>query len=188
MIKLLYIDLETTGTKHWRNGIHQISGCIEIDNEVKQVFDFKVKPYPTALIEHEALVVGNITQEQLTTYPEMIDVYNSICKMLGKYVNKFKKTDKFFLVGYNNASFDNQFFRAFFVQCQDNYFGSWFWSNSIDVMVLAAEYLKDKRHEMTDFKLKTVAVFMGIPVDESKLHDSSYDIELTRTIYKKITA
>lgn len=185
-MKLCFIDLETTGVKHWRNGIHQISGCIEINGEVRESFDYKVKPFHACDIEDEALAVGGITREQLSTYEDMRQVYSKICKMFGKYVDKFKKTDKFFLVGYNNASFDNQFFRAFFVQCQDNYFGSWFWSNTIDVMVLAAEYLKDKRHEMIDFKLKTVAAYMGIPIDETKLHDATYDIDLTRSIYKKI--
>lgn len=187
-MKYCFIDLETTGVKHWRNGIHQISGCIEIDSQVKEIFDFKVRPYHSAVIEHEALVVGGVTKEQVLAYPEMKSVYKEICAMLGKYVDKYKKTDKFFLVGYNNASFDNQFFRAFFVQCNDDYFGSWFWSSSIDVMVLASEYLKDKRSEMVDFKLKTVAAYLGIPVDESKLHEAGYDIELTRSIYKKITS
>lgn len=186
-MKLLFFDLETTGTLHWRNGIHQISGMIEIGGEVKETFDFKVRPNPACTIEDEALAVGNVTREQVNSYPEMKKVYADVCAMLSKYVDKFKKADKFFLVGYNNASFDNQFFRAFFVQCHDNYFGSWFWSNSIDVMVLAAEHLKEKRAQMTDFKLKTVARFMGIEIDETKLHDAIYDIDLTRNIYKKIT-
>lgn len=30
-MKLLFYDLETTGIKYWRNGIHQISVGIEID-------------------------------------------------------------------------------------------------------------------------------------------------------------
>lgn len=35
-MKLLFYDLETTGIKYWRNGIHQISGEIVIDGEVKE--------------------------------------------------------------------------------------------------------------------------------------------------------
>lgn len=186
MPKLLYYDLETTGVMHWRNGIHSIGGCIEIDGEVKESFDYKVKPHPKCVIEDEALAVGNVTRELIACYPEMKEVYSNLCTMLSKYVNKYNKLDKFFLVGYNNASFDNHFFRAFFVQNNDNYFGSYFWSSSIDVMVLAAEHLKDKRHEMENFQLRTVAKFMGIDVIESKLHDAGYDIELTRFIYKTI--
>ena len=39
-IKLLFFDLETTGLSSTENGIHQISGCIEIDGMEKEVFDF----------------------------------------------------------------------------------------------------------------------------------------------------
>lgn len=186
-MKAFYFDVETTGVKHWKNGIHQISGLIEIDGEIKEEFDFKVKPYKDAIIEDTALEIGKVTREQILSYHEMFEVYSDIIKMLGKYVNKFDSKDKFFLIGYNNSSFDNNFLRAFFVQLHDNYFGSWFWSNSIDVMVLAAEKLKEQRHEMENFKLHTVAKFLGISVEDDKLHDGIYDIKLTREIYKIIT-
>lgn len=187
MLKCCFIDLETTGTKFWRSGIHQISGLIEIDGTIKKTFDYKVKPHPDCTIEDEALRVGNVTREMIASYPDMNLVYDDIVKMLGRYVNKYSKTDKFFLVGYNNASFDNAFFRAFFVQNGDQYFGSWFFSSCLDVMVLAAEYLKERRHEMENFQLKTVAKYLGIEVDESMLHNSLYDVQLTRQIYKIIT-
>jgi DNA polymerase-3 subunit epsilon len=54
-------------------------------------------------------------------------------------------------------------------------------------MVLASEYLLEKRVAMENFKLMTVARAVGIEIDESKLHDAQYDIELTRTIYKIVT-
>ena len=186
MAKLFFYDLETTGLKFWKNGIHQISGCIEIDGDVKEEFNFHVKPNPACVIEDEALDVSGVTLEQINAYPDMNVVYNQVKMMLSKYVNRYNKYDKFFLVGYNNAPFDNQFFRAFFVQNNDNYFGSYFWSSAIDVMVLAANHLKSTRHTMEDFKLKTVANTLGVTVDESKLHDALYDIYLTRAIYRKI--
>lgn len=186
MAKLFFYDLETTGLKFWKNGIHQISGCIEIDGDVKEEFNFHVKPNPACVIEDEALDVSGVTLEQINAYPDMNVVYNQVKTMLSKYVNRYNKYDKFFLVGYNNAPFDNQFFRAFFVQNNDNYFGSYFWSSAIDVMVLAANHLKSTRHTMEDFKLKTVANTLGVTVDESKLHDALYDIYLTRAVYRKI--
>lgn len=45
-MKLLFYDLETTGTMYWRNGIHQLSGMVVINGEVKETFDFKVQPNP----------------------------------------------------------------------------------------------------------------------------------------------
>ena len=187
MAKLFLFDLETTGVNPGKNGIHQISGEIIIDGISKEKFDFKVRPNPQAIIEQAALDVAGVTKEQILAYPPMSEVYSKFTAMLAKYVDKFKPTDKFFLVGYNNASFDNQFLRGFFLQNGDNYFGSWFWSNSIDVMVLASQSLMDKRAGMENFKLATVAKAFGIEVAEEKLHDASFDIYLTKRIYELIT-
>jgi len=185
-MKLLYFDLETTGTNPGKNGIHQISGMIEIDGVVKEEFDFHVQPNPRAIIEDAALAVGGVTREQIMSYPAMNVVYNQFVTMLSKYVDKFNTKDKFFLVGYNNAAFDNQFLRGFFLQNGDNYFGSWFWSNSIDVMVMATIALSSRRTTMENFKLSTVAATMGIEVKADELHNAMYDIYLTRGIYLKI--
>lgn len=183
MEKLFYYDLETTGTRFWKNGIHQISGAIKVDGEIKERFDFKVRPFEKAVIEEEALKVAGVTMEQVMAYPSMREVYSKLTSMLSKYVDKFNKKDKFHLVGYNNASFDNPFFRAFFVQNNDNYFGSWFWSDSIDVMVMASNKLRNVRHELTDFKQATVAKYLGIEIDETKLHDAEYDIDVCMKIF-----
>jgi DNA polymerase III subunit epsilon len=186
MEKLFFYDLETTGTKFWKNGIHQISGAIVIDGEIKEVFDFKVRPNESAIIDEEALKIANVTKEQIMAYPSMQEVHSKIIKMLSKYVDKFNKKDKFHLAGYNNASFDNPFFRAFFVQNNDVYFGSWFWSDSIDVMVLASYKLRNVRHELVDFKQSSVAKYLGIEIDEKKLHDAEYDIEICLKILKSL--
>lgn len=185
-MKIFLYDLETTGVNHWRHGIHQISGMIILENEIKETFNFKVQPNPNAKIEKEALEIGNVTLEQIMSYPSMNVVYRQINDMLSKYVNKFNKHDKFHLMGYNINSFDNHFFRAFFVQNNDNYFGSWFWSDSIDVMVLATNKLKGERHKMENFKQSTVAKYMGIEVEDDKLHDAMYDVELCYKIYQSI--
>lgn len=184
-MKRFFFDLETTGLNPAKNGIHQISGMIEIDGEIKETFNFKVAPNPKAIIEQEALYIAGVTEMQILAYPKMEVVYKQLIEMLSKYVDKFDKKDKFTLIGYNNCSFDNQFLRGFFLQNNDDYFGSWFWSNSIDVMVIASQYLEPVRHKMVDFKLKTVAKQMGIIVDETKLHDALYDVELTKEIHKR---
>jgi len=195
MAKIVFFDIETTGVMHWKNGIHQLSGCIAIDGEVVDKFNYKVAPNPKAIIEAEALAVGNVTIEQVQKYAPMGEVFDKFESLLSKRVDKFNKTDKYFLAGYNNASFDNPFLRAWFKQnaktekeaAYGNYFGSYFWSSSIDVMVLASQHLLDIRHTMVDFKLKTVATALGIAIDETKLHDAEYDIFLTMEIYKIVT-
>lgn len=186
-MKILFYDIETTGTRFWKNGIHQLSGEIVIDNEVKETFDFKVRPNPKALIEQAALDVAGVTKEQILQYEPMHDVYTKFTELLSKYVDRYNKNDKFYLAGYNNAQFDNQFLRAWFVQNEDQYFGSWFWSNSIDVMVLATQYLLDKRDTMVNFKLSTVAAACGVDVEPEQLHDALYDITLTKKVYDAVT-
>lgn len=182
-MKVLFFDLETTGTLVNKHGIHQLSGSVVIDGETKESFDLRVQPNPKAEITQEALDVAGVTKEQILAYPPMGEIYRKFTAMLDKYVSKYDKKDKFFLAGYNNASFDNQFLRAWFLQNNDKYFGSYFWSNSIDIMVMATPYLAPKRAEMENFKQGTVAKTLGIQVDDSKLHDALYDIEICRAIY-----
>lgn len=183
MSKLFFYDLETTGTNPGRHGIHQISGEIVIDGKTVETFDFKVQPNPKAQIEDAALAVGGVTREQIMAYPPMGQVYTQLVAMLSKYVDKFDKTDKFHLVGYNNRGFDDNFLRGFFLQNGDKFFGSFFWADSIDVLVLASTFLADHRAELQNFKLATVADFLGIDTTAGKLHDASFDIFVTKAVF-----
>ncbi|MDL2222312.1 3'-5' exonuclease [Parabacteroides sp. OttesenSCG-928-N08] len=185
-MKLLFFDLETTGILYWKNGIHQLSGEIVIDGKSRESFNYRIQPHPKSIIDDAALRVAHVTREQIQGYPPMQQVYREFTDMLGKYVDKFDKKDKFFLVGYNNSSFDNNFLKAFFVQNGDDFFYSWFWVNSIDVMVLASHHLMQKRHLMPDFKLETVANTLGIQTKRERLHDAEYDIYLTKEIYYRL--
>ena len=185
-MKILFFDLETTGTNPGRHGIHQISGQVVVDGETKEEFNFFVQPNPKAQIEEEALQVCNVTREQILNYPPMKKIYDQLIDILSRYVDRYNKNDKFFLAGYNNSSFDNNFLRGFFLQNNDKYFGSWFWSNSIDVMILATPFLAEKRTEMPDFKQATVAKYLGVNVNDTLLHDANYDLALCREIYNKV--
>ena len=181
-MKELFIDVETTGLDENKNAIHQISGAVVIDGVEMETFDFNVRPFKGAIINKQALNVGGVTMDQLRSYPEARSVYLEFIKILDRYVSKYDSKDKFFFFAYN-AAFDNKFVRAFFLQNGDKYFGSYFWSGTIDVMVLALEYLKKSRHLMNNFKLMTVAKFLQIEVDETKAHDSLYDIVITKKVY-----
>lgn len=187
-MKKFFYDLETTGLDYKENAIHQISGCIEVDGSVKEYFNIKLRPFEGAVITPEALTTCNLTEEQIMGYQSPEDGFGELMRILAKYVNKYDKKDKFFLIGYNNNSFDNNFLRTFYERHSgDKYFYSWFWVNSIDVMVLAAEHLAEKRHLMENFKLMTVSKEVGLSVIEEKLHDAEYDINLTRDVYRILT-
>ncbi len=185
-MKILFFDLETTGTQSDKHGIHQLSGSVVINGEVKETFDLHVQPHPGAVIEQGALDVAGVTQEQIMAYPPMPVVYGQFINIISKYDDRYNKTDKFFLAGYNISNFDNPFLRAWFGHNGDKYFGSYFWPNCLDVMVLATPFLLEQRPQMMNFKQGNVAKTLGIPVDDTKLHDALYDIEICKSIYDKV--
>lgn len=186
MAKIFFYDLETTGVLVHRHSIHQISGIIEIDGQEVETFNFKVRPHPKCIYDPTAMEIGGVTEDQVKAYPDMKTVHAALLKVLEKYVDKYDKKDKMFLCGYNNASFDNNFFREWFRQNGDEYFGSWFWANPLDVYVLATQYFLKERHKMDEFKLRTVARRIGLDVQDDKLHDALYDVQLTRDMYNLI--
>lgn len=186
IIKFFY-DVETTGVKVNRHSIHQIAGVIEVNDEVVETIDIKTRPNPKAEILDEAMDKGGVTKEQILAYPPMEEMYKKLLKILGKYVDRYNPREKIYLVGFNNRNFDDGFLRAWFEQNGDNYFNSWFWPNSLDALVQATEYLLDRRVNMPNFQLKTVAKQLGLAVEEDRLHEGGYDVELTRSIYRIVT-
>lgn len=178
MSKRFYVDTETTGTDYRVHGIHQISGIIEIDGVIKEKFDFKLKPFDGCLIDQDALDKCNVKLEDILQYPDEHEVYNFLSLIIYRYINKFDKTDKFLFVAYN-ANFDNQFLQQFWYRNKDEFYNSLFYGNILDVMVIATEYFEPIRGEFENFKLMTVAKQLGIVIEEEKLHNAVYDIEIT---------
>ena len=181
-MKQYFCDLETTGTDPAKHGIIQIAGAIVIDGEMKETFDWKVRPLRGDMVSPEACKVTGVTIEQMREFPEAPVVFGQLLELLNRYVDKFNKKDKFFFVGFN-STFDDDFLRRFWEKNGDVYYGSWFWWPSIDVAVLAANKLGDARAGMPNFKLTTVAEYLGIKA-EGSAHDAGYDIELTRKLYE----
>ena len=203
MYKVFYYDVETTGLDTKLCSVHQISGAIEVGGEVKEYFDFRLSPLLTGIERYNdgkqwakrtfdkqhsdfALSMTGKTLDELIADGESASVVaKSIISIMSKYVDQYDKYDKFFLCGFNNRKFDDNVIRQFFDDVDYNWFGSWFWSNTCDVSVMATEALKNVRPSMESFKLSSVARELGIDVDESRLHDSKYDIELTIEVRKR---
>ena len=186
-IKIFY-DLETTGINHKQNSIHQLAGLIEIDGEIVEEFDIRARPHPKAKVSEKALEVSGTTMEQLESYQSQKEAHFEFTAMLRSYVNRFDKRDKAFLVGYNNRHFDDFFLRTLFEINGDSYFGAYFWVPTFDTMILAGQFLEYCRPKMKDFKLKTVAEYLGlVEKDSDKWHDALFDVKVTREIYKTVT-
>ena len=186
IIKVFY-DLETTGTDERKHSIHQISGIVEVNEEVVELFDIKTRPHPKAQIESGALAVSGKTVDDIMNYQDMKEAYKEYKSIILKYIDPYDKFQKAWNIGFNNRGFDDKFLRAWFRQNGDDFIGSLFWTDTLDVMVLASEYLIHRRSKMPSFKLKRVALELGILVDPSRLHDAQYDIYLTREIYRIVT-
>ena len=186
---IMYYDLETTGLQPLVNGIHQIAGIIEIDGNVKEEFNINMRPSEFHIIEPEALATSNLTLDDIMNNPySQEEGFSEFARILSKYVNPYVKAtekDRIFRVGYNSASFDNNFLQQFFKNNnQDRSFFSFFYTDSPDVMVLCSDRFIDERRSFDNFKLSTLARRFGLPVNESRLHEALYDVELTRMVYK----
>ena len=55
-----------------------------------------------------------------------------------------------------------------------------------DVYALAVECLHPFRDDIKDFKLQTVAKYLGIQVVEDSLHNATYDVHLTIQVYVEL--
>jgi DNA polymerase-3 subunit epsilon len=179
-MKLIFIDVETTGLDHKKNAIIQLAGIIRIDGRIKDRFNYKMQPHKEATIDvNEQLAMRYRTKQETG--------FKKFKKLLEKHVNPYNKKDKFYFVAYN-SKFDENFLRAWFLRNDDKYFGSYFWNPSLDVMQLALRdvMLKGERHELDNMKLGTVCKHYGIRVKEDDLHDAAYDIKITKDLYNKI--
>lgn len=186
MIKLFY-DTETTGVDHRKHSIIQLGGLIERDGEVLEEFSYRIRPHEKAILDPTALRINKTTEEEVMSYPHMQGVLKDFMAMLGKYIDRFDRTEKMTLVGFRNMAFDDLFLRKWFELCGNSFFGSYFWSNSVDVSALASEYLLDRRPAMASFKLHRVAQEVGLVFDKEELHEALEDARLTREVYNIVT-
>lgn len=180
--KLLFTDTETTGLDPDKNGIHEISGIIEIDGEVKEKFQLFVSPFKNDIIEKEALDVTGVRVEKIKGYPSPEKAFKELIKIMEKYIDRYDKNDKFFFMAYNSP-FDDQFLRSFFKKNHNNYYGSWF-RKDICIMRLAAHYLMNNDIILPSYSQISVATYLGIAQEDEKgWHTASYDVDIAKKIY-----
>lgn len=186
MLKIFHFDEETTGDDHKRNAIHQLAGCIEVDGVIKEEFDFRVAPYPTAEITQEALDIGKVSLAEIRLYADGLTIIRQLCNLIERHIDTSNYNDKLFLAAYGGAHFDSPFLKEFFIQNGCGKFKTYFWSTVIDPMVLAANALRYERTNMQNFKLETVAKRFNIDVDIAQLHNAAYDWKISRLLLHTI--
>lgn len=185
MKKILWLDIEAADYKTDREGaVHQISIIKDIDGEIVSKKNYFCAPHKGDLINAPSLEVCGKKYDDIIAYPPAIEAFKSI-------VNELHK-DKVWVVGGFNLSYDIPVFTNWWYKCAkelkkwDIKWVDYIYADPLDVRALAIDYFLDKRGEYGSFKLMDVARAIGIEVDESKAHDASYDIEVTREIYYRI--
>ena len=190
MTKLLYVDLETTGIDPFHHGIHQIAAHLYINGRLADRLVMDVRPFPTDVIESKAVAVSDKTVEEIQSESHLLplDAYQQMVTLILRHIDQSNRSDRLFLIGYNNATFDGPFLQYFFEKNRDRNFFTYFWPDLLDVRILAAQYLMKRRQFMENFKLATVTEYLGIPVDRQRLHEAEYDLQLTRWVHLAVCA
>jgi len=178
-MKLLHIDLETSGLDPEKHGVVQIAGIIDIDGEVKETFDIKTQLFQGQLVSREALGITGLTLEQIRQYQDPQSAYRHLYTTLDKYVDRYDKADKFYMVG-QNPQFDYQFLDKFFRNAGDQYLYGYIFYQRIDLIAISALFQVAGMLKVKNLKLETVAKAHGI---EYKKHDALADITTTREIF-----
>ena len=201
MAVILFYDLETTGTNSEKCGIHQISGAFVVNGKIAETFNYYVKPKKGCECSEKAMEMAGHTYEEmmaLDQYQPMEEVFAKIYSRIIYYcggLNEAGKVDwgkKIYTAGFNIHKFDGPFMRQWFLDNGANQAGTpyyeWGWvtSGEIDVMLIAEPVLMKVRSRMKNFKQYSVAMALGIPVQEERLHEAGYDIELCFNIYKTL--
>jgi DNA polymerase III epsilon subunit-like protein len=107
--------------------------------------------------------------------------------VLGAHAVLEDPKDKYFISGYGSEQFDKPFMQDLFIAAGQRIFGDWFYSASLDSMVLAAQVLRSERQNMQNFKLETVARRLNIEVDPQLLHKADYDVCLHYDVYSVLS-
>ena len=185
MNKIIFIDTETGGVNPEKSALIQLSGIIRIDKKDIEKFNFYIKPFENSEVNEKALEVQGRTLEELKTekYIEEKEVYKQFVSLLDKYIDKYDRTDKFVVAGYN-VRFDVDILKAFFQRHGNNFLFSYLDSSMLDPLYsIRLLQIAEVLPVLENNKLETWCKHFGI---ELKAHDSLEDIEATKKLIGKL--
>lgn len=181
-MKIFYCDVETTGLDPKVHEVVQLSYLIEIEGKLQGEGNLWIRPRRLDMVSPDALRIAGKTIEDLKGYPLGVHAYKELTKVLGRYIDKFNRADKFVWAG-QNARFDMDFVRAFFVDQGDQYFGSWFESQPTDLISVARFCSMGGLLTFPNYKLQTICETLGVDL---KPHDALDDVRATRKCLKAL--
>lgn len=185
MNKIIFIDTETGGVNPEKSALIQLSGIIRINKKDIEKFNFYIKPFENSEVNEKALEVQGRTLEELKTdkYVEEKEVYKQFINLLDKYIDKYDRTDKFVVAGYN-VRFDVDILKAFFQRHRNNFLFSYLDSSMLDPLYsIRLLQIAEILPVLENNKLETWCKHFGI---ELKAHDSLEDIVATKKLIGKL--
>lgn len=179
-----WIDIETTGLDSNISALVQLTMFVYVNDRLHDKYNFTFRPFPGDKVTKKALESTGHTIKSLMALDEPILSFSKYKGAMGRYVNPYDRNSKMMFYAYN-AQFDYQFLTNWAkVKMSFPFIPSYFWWPPVDVASIVADRRKDLVEKLDNFKLSTVAQGLNIAVDEGKLHDAEYDIELTRAVYE----
>lgn len=185
MNKIIFIDTETGGVNPEKSALIQLSGIIRIDKKDVEKFNFYIKPFENSEVNEKALEIQGRTLDELKTekYIEEKEVYKQFINLLDKYIDKYDKTDKFIVAGYN-VRFDVDILKALFQRHGNNFLFSYLDSSMLDPLYsIRLLQIAGILPVLENNKLETWCKHFGI---ELKAHDSLEDIVATKKLIGKL--
>jgi DNA polymerase-3 subunit epsilon len=189
--KLLWIDLETTGTNPHLHSIVEIAAVMEIDGKEVSSFHSYVQPPPGRSVDPQALEICKLSVSDLDAFTPEKEVVKSFLTWLCEYVDRYDKRDKALIAGFN-VGFDADFLEATLSRNGEMYFGSYFCRHYVDLRAFAAWHLRGEWPFMLNGKLMTVAEKILTPgelrdaMGGGVAHGAPVDLRVTIEAFRKI--
>lgn len=182
--KVLYVDVETTGTDSSRNGIIQLACILIVDGLEVANTNLFMRPPLHCEVSPEALAIHGYSQNDIGNFDlDHSQAYREFIKLLDEHIERFDKRDKVYFAGFN-AHFDYSFVRQWALYNNDPYIGSYFNNRILDPLPLLhlLDFLGDI--SLPNYKLATVCEYFDIPLQG---HDALVDIRATRDVLTRVT-
>jgi len=184
VVKVLWLDTETTGLQDYKHDIIQLAYAVEINEKIVESGNLLIQPHRPENIDPSAMAIHGRSTEQVCCAPHLPikEAHRQLTEVLAMYCNKFDKSDKFHMGGFN-VLFDEGFLKAFFKNCGDTYYGSWFNYRKIDALQLAWMCEYRRLIQSVDFKLSTLCSLFNIDLTA---HDAMSDILASRELFNRL--
>lgn len=183
-VKILWLDVETTGLDRRRNGIIQIAGLVDIDGTIAERFDFQMNP--EAEFDPASQPIHGISEERIAQYPPKEETLNRFKELLLRYVDVDDPATRFRPGGYN-VRFDLGFLEQWLSDMGEPGLGLFFTRDRVDPSFMMKAFQEYRgKGLMPSWSLRAVAAQMGLVFGDR--HDAREDIEITREIHCRLLA